>query len=120
MATAESTSRMLSAVPAEHDDEDQTLALLVGGFLLTSCLFIPRLFILGFWIFGSQLGDAFSSWVIPAVGFIVLPWTTITYALLWGMNSDRLYGAEWTFVVIAFLIDLWTWLLLKRMIDAFR
>ena len=73
--------------------------------LLVSSLFWPRLFILGFWIFSKQLGDAFSSWVIPAVGFFILPWTTIGYALMWGLSSDKVSGWEWIVVAVCVLLD---------------
>ena len=78
-------------------------------FLVGSAAFWPRLFILGFWIFGSQLGRAFDSWVIPAVGFVILPWTTVAYAFMWGVSSDRVSGVEWIVVGGAFVIDLLTW-----------
>jgi hypothetical protein len=75
-----------------------------------SSLVIPRVWIIGFWIFGSQLGDAFSSWVIPAIGFVIAPWTTAFYALMWGLSSDKVAGAEWIVVGAAVLLDLATWL----------
>lgn len=73
-------------------------------------MFWPRLFIVGFWIFGSQLGDAFSSWVIPALGFVLMPWTTVAYAFMWGISSDRVSGWEWIVVGFAVILDLLTWL----------
>jgi hypothetical protein len=66
---------------------------------------LPRLGIVGLWIFGHQLGDAFSSWIIPALGFLFLPWTTLAYALLWGITSDVVSGWEWIVVGVAFLTD---------------
>jgi hypothetical protein len=67
--------------------------------------FWPRLFILGFWIFGSRLGDAFSSWVIPAVGFVIAPWTTVAYAFMWGISSNTVSGWEWIVVALGVLLD---------------
>lgn len=81
--------------------------------LVASLWFWPRLFILGFVIFSRQIGDAFSSWVIWVAGFFVLPWTTITYAMMWGIYSDRVFGVEWVFVAFAFLLDLLTWSTLR-------
>jgi hypothetical protein len=78
--------------------------------LLVSSLFWPRLFIAGFWIFGSQLGDAFSSWVIPAAGFVIAPWTTVAYAFVWSISSDTVAGWEWVVVALGVLLDLVTWL----------
>jgi hypothetical protein len=81
--------------------------------IVASLWFWPRLFILGFVIFSRQIGDAFSSWVIWVAGFFVLPWTTITYAMMWGIYSDRVFGVEWVFVGLAFLLDLLTWSTLR-------
>jgi hypothetical protein len=77
--------------------------------IIGSLHFWPRLFILGFVIFSRQIGDAFSSWTIWLAGLFVLPWTTITYAIMWGVYSDRVYGVEWAVVGLAFLLDLFTW-----------
>jgi hypothetical protein len=96
------------APPPTRQDQSPS----AGGvvlFLVGSAAFWPRLFILGFWIFGSQLGRAFDSWVIPAVGFVILPWTTVSYAFMWGVSSDRVSGVEWIVVGAAFIVDLLTW-----------
>jgi hypothetical protein len=81
--------------------------------IVISLFFWPRLFILGFAIFSRQIGDAFSSWVVWVLGFFILPWTTITYAMMWGIYSDRVFGVEWVFVGLAFLLDLLTWSTLR-------
>lgn len=78
--------------------------------IIASLHFWPRLFLLGFMIFSWKiLIDAFSTWVVWFGGFIVLPWTTITYAMMWGVQSDSVHGVEWAFVGFAFLLDLYTW-----------
>ena len=78
--------------------------------IIGSLLFWPRLFILGFAIFSWKiLIDAFSGWVVWVVGFFVLPWTTITWMMMWGIYSDGVHGAEWAFVGLAFLLDVFTW-----------
>ena len=77
-------------------------------------LALPRILILGFAIFSWQLLiDAFSGWVVWVAGFFLLPWTTITYAIMWGVNSDRVSGVEWAVVAIAFVLDLVTWSTLR-------
>ncbi len=81
--------------------------------LLLFSLF-PRAFILGFWIFGSQLGNAFSSWVIPAIGFVFLPWTTLLYAWMWAISSDGVNGWEWILVGLALILDVSFWAGLRR------
>jgi hypothetical protein len=44
----------------------------------------------------------------------VLPWTTITYAIMWGIYSDRVSGVEWVFVAGALVLDLITWSTLRN------
>ena len=51
---------------------------------------------------------------MPALGFLLLPWTTLLYAWMWAISSDGVNGWEWTFVAIAFLIDLWFWVAGRR------
>ena len=81
-----------------------------GWFFLVSSLFWPRICLLTFWIFGSFMADAFDhSWVLQVAGFIVLPWTTVAYALMWGLTSDGVFGWEWICVGVALLLDLATW-----------
>jgi hypothetical protein len=97
-----------------HRPERFTMARGIELVIVASLMFWPRLFILGFVIFSWQIGDAFSSWVIWFVGFFILPWTTITYAMMWAISSDQVYGVEWVFVAGAFLLDLFTWALLRK------
>src|SRR4051812_26362412 len=71
-----------------------------------SLLFWPRLFIIGFALFDNQFETAYDHWIVPAVGFLILPWTTVAYALMWGAGNHEVYGIEWAVVGVAFLIDL--------------
>jgi len=59
------------------------------------------------WLFSDVLSRAFDSWVLPLLGFFVLPWTTLAYVAFWdwGVGSE-VRGFEWFFVVVAFLVDL--------------
>jgi hypothetical protein len=77
-------------------------------------MFWPRLFIIGFAIFSRTIGDAFSGALIVIAGFILLPWTTLMYALMWGIDSNEVSGWEWIVVAIALLVDLYTWALARR------
>ena len=73
--------------------------------------FMARLWLLGFWIFWDRLRDAFDGWVIPLVGFILLPWTTLAYCVMWLIGADKVSGWEWIVVAIALLADVtfWAW-----------
>jgi hypothetical protein len=68
-------------------------------------LLSPRLALFILWIFGDLLSRAFSSWVIPLLGFFLLPWTTLTYAALWDWAPGHHLSWRWIFVALAFLVD---------------
>jgi hypothetical protein len=69
-------------------------------------LISPRLAIIAIWIFSDLLGRAFDSWIVPVLGFFLLPWTTLAYAVMWGAGTDEVSGFEWFIVILAFVIDL--------------
>jgi hypothetical protein len=69
-------------------------------------LISPRLAIIAIWIFSDILGRAYDSWFLPVLGFFILPWTTLAYAVMWDVGSHRVSGFEWFVVVLAFLADL--------------
>ena len=66
----------------------------------------PRLAIIFVAIFSDILTRAFDSWVLPFIGFFILPWTTLAYAVMWDIGTRGVTGFEWFVVVLAFLLDL--------------
>ena len=80
----------------------------MGCFVVLLAVLSPRLALFALWIFSDVLSRAFDSWFIPFLGFFLLPWTTLAYALLW-WGDHRVYGIEWFFVALAFAIDLGSW-----------
>jgi hypothetical protein len=66
----------------------------------------PRLALVGVWLFSGILGRAFDSVLLPILGFLVLPWTTLAYAVMWDVGTHRVAGFEWFIVGLAFLADL--------------
>ncbi len=87
--------------------------------ILAALLFLfalwPRAWILAYWIFGRQLGDAYGSPVIPAVGFLIAPWTTVLYAWMWAISSNAVTGWEWAVVGVGALLDLWFVVVVARL-----
>lgn len=65
----------------------------------------PRLALFAIFLFSDLLSEAFDSWFVPFLGFFLLPWTTLAYAVMWA-SSDRVYGFEWFIVILAFAIDI--------------
>jgi hypothetical protein len=79
----------------------------MGCFLVLLAVISPRLALVAVWLFSDVLSRAFGSWLIPLLGFFLLPWTTLAYAGFWDWGSGRhVTGFEWFFVALAFAIDL--------------
>ena len=66
----------------------------------------PRLAIIVVALFSNVLSRAFDSWFLPLIGFFILPWTTLAYAIMWDVGTHRVFGFEWFVVALAFLADL--------------
>jgi hypothetical protein len=66
----------------------------------------PRLALFGIFLFSDLLSRAFDSWFVPLLGFFLLPWTTLAYAVMWSASSNQVTGFEWFIVILAFIIDL--------------
>jgi hypothetical protein len=67
-------------------------------------VFFPRLGLLCVWIFTNEVEQAFDGFILPLLGLIFLPLTTLVYALLWAPFGG-VEGIEWFWVVLAFLFD---------------
>jgi hypothetical protein len=78
----------------------------VGCFVALLSLISPRLALFAIWIFSDLLSRAFDSWVVPLLGFFLLPWTTLAYAVMWSVGTDKVTGFEWFIVILAFFVDL--------------
>lgn len=57
-------------------------------------------------LFSDLLSRAFESWFVPFLGFFLLPWTTLAYAVMWSSGSNGVKGFEWFIVILAFVFDL--------------
>jgi len=107
-------SDSFSPLPQHESQRELGTGRIVLWFILAGVAFWPRLWILGFWIFGSQLGRAFSGWVVVAVGFVFVPWLTLMYAWMWSIGSDGVVGWEWFLVAAGLLCDLFFWVAGRR------
>jgi len=65
----------------------------------------PRLALFAIFLFSNLLSRAFDSWLVPFLGFFLLPWTTLAYAVMWA-SSNRVEGFEWFIVILAFFVDM--------------
>ena len=68
-------------------------------------LISPRLALFFVWIFSDILSGANDSWIVPLLGFFLLPWSTLAYAVMWDAGTNKVSGFEWFIVALAFLAD---------------
>ncbi len=78
----------------------------MGCLVALFALISPRLAIFFIWLFSDLLGRAFDEWWLPLLGFFLLPWTTLAYAVMWTAGTNQVEGFEWFIVALAFLFDL--------------
>jgi hypothetical protein len=73
--------------------------------LIVVVLAFPRLVLALMWLTSSYLDRAYNQALVPILGFLFLPVTTIVYA--WLLNSHRpTEGINLLFLLLAVLIDL--------------
>ena len=69
-------------------------------------LISPRLALVVLFLFSNMLDRAYEGWLLPLIGFFLLPWTTLAYAVVWDIGTSKVDGIEWFLVILAFLADL--------------
>jgi hypothetical protein len=78
----------------------------MGCFVALFALISPRLALFAIFLFSDLLSRAYESWIVPLIGFFLLPWTTLAYAVMWTAGTHGVRGFEWFIVILAFLADL--------------
>ena len=76
----------------------------VGCLILLFALLSPRLALIVTAILTDVLSRSMGGWVVPLIGFLVLPWTTLAFAWMWD-SGHAVRGIEWFLVGFAFLLD---------------
>lgn len=67
--------------------------------------FFPRVALICLWIFTNEVDQAYDSFIVPLLGLIFLPLTTLIYALAWSPVGG-VEGFEWFWVGLAFVLDI--------------
>ena len=77
----------------------------MGCLALTLILFLPsRLALVLVWVFGDRVEQAFDGGLVPLLGLLFLPLTTLVYTLVW--DPAGLSVGEGLLVAIAAIADL--------------
>ena len=64
----------------------------MGCLVALFALISPRLALFVLWIFSDVLERAYDDWIVPVLGFFLLPWTTLAYAAFWSWGSNGVGG----------------------------
>ena len=67
--------------------------------------FFPRIGLICLWIFTNEVDQAYDTFIVPLLGLIFLPLTTLVYALAWSPIGG-VEGIEWLWVALALVLDL--------------
>ena len=84
---------------------------------LVLALISPRLALIATWLFSDVLSRSMDGWLLPFLGFFLLPWTTLAYVVMYDVGTREVSGFEWFVVGLAFVVDLGSYLGGKRARD---
>ena len=73
--------------------------------LLIIALAFPRVILVLMWLFSHMLDRAYHGFLIPLIGFFLMPITTVVYAWV-ASNGRPIDGLNLILIIIAVLMDL--------------
>jgi len=75
------------------------------GCMTAAVASFPRIFLLLAWFGRPMMMDLmFTGFIIPCLGFIFVPWTTLMYVLLYG-SGGSISGLDWLWLALTLLMD---------------
>ena len=78
----------------------------MGCILAIVALSFPLVVIVLVWLFSDYLHRAYETALWPVLGFLLMPFTTLAYALAMNQNEGSVSGIYLVVVVIAVLVDI--------------
>ena len=81
--------------------------LLFGCLLAFAASLAPRLVLVLAWIFSDRWNVVWSNWVVPLLGIIFAPYTTIMYMLVW--SPAGISGFDWMWLGLGVVLDVMKW-----------
>jgi hypothetical protein len=77
-------------------------------FFLTLLFLGPRFAFLIYWLLRpAYVQSVFNTWIWPLLGLIFLPWTTLMWVIVYGVNG--IVGFDWVWVGLALAADIFTY-----------
>lgn len=88
--------------------------ILIGCLLAFSIAVAPRIVLILAWIFGDRWHEVWQGeWVMPLLGILFLPFTTIMYMLAWQpavAGGGNIEGWDWMWIILGLILDLSKWM----------
>ncbi|UCG23072.1 MAG: SHOCT domain-containing protein [Chloroflexota bacterium] len=82
--------------------------LLFGCLLAFGAAVAPRLILILAWLFGRRWDAVWDgNFILPLLGIIFLPYTTIMYLLVW--SPTGLSGFDWVWLALGVMLDIMKW-----------
>ena len=82
--------------------------LLFGCLLAFGAALAPRIVLILAWIFGRRWDLVWQgNWILPLLGIILVPYTTIMYLLVW--SPAGLSGFDWVWLGLGLILDIMKW-----------
>jgi hypothetical protein len=82
--------------------------ILIGCLLVLLLAFAPRVVLVLAWIFSDRWPFVWGSdWLIPLLGIIFLPYTTVMYMLVW--TPAGIEGWDWLWILLGVFLDVIKW-----------
>ncbi|MEA2347502.1 MAG: hypothetical protein QOG62_1289 [Thermoleophilaceae bacterium] len=75
-------------------------------FVAVLALLSPRVAIFVMFLFTDVLSKSMGSWLMPLIGFFILPWTTLAWAFMWWIGDGQVNGFAIFVVILAFVVDI--------------
>ncbi len=82
--------------------------ILIGCLLAFVMAFAPRVVLLLAWIFSDRWQAVWrGDWLVPLLGIVFLPYTTIMYMLVW--SAAGIQGWDWLWIALGVVLDIMKW-----------
>lgn len=83
--------------------------ILLGCLLAFTIALAPRAVLVLAWIFSDRWQVVWQGgWIVPLLGIILLPYTTIMYMLVWTFTGG-IEGLDWMWILLGLFLDISKW-----------